>query len=150
MGIEPRRDSKLLFNSSPDVQRTGIPTIFLLFQLSATKKGAPKYRINLWRKVAQRESHGEMSRGRCRVCPEPWNPQVLRDHPGAHCGMLSLLLSLTEPWGCLCLLENGLWEHLKDQGSRGRGRGSEVMDTKSKCKVGHQLYMLTQTAVFKM
>ena len=37
-----------------------------------------------------------------------------------------------------------------DQGSRGRGRGSEVMDTKSKCKVGHQLYMLIQTAVFKM
>lgn len=75
-GMEPRRDSKLLFNSSPDVQRTGIPTRFLLFQLSATEKGAPKYGINLWRKVTQKESHGKTSKCRCRVCAEPWNPQV--------------------------------------------------------------------------
>lgn len=59
VGMEPRRDSKLLFNSSPDVQRTGIPTRFLLFHLSATKKGAPKYGINLWRKVTQRITWGD-------------------------------------------------------------------------------------------
>lgn len=87
------------------------PQDSFFFQLSATKKGAPKYGINLWRKVIQRESHGETSKGCCRVCPEPWKPQVLQDHPGAHWGVLSLFLSLTELWACLSFLENGLWEH---------------------------------------